>query len=239
MRPVIRFVLLALVLLMVAMVSALTAMRMAIHGREVAVPKLVGLAPAEAEREAIANGLLLAVEARFYSPQVPEGRIMSQVPAPGAKVRRGWRVRVAESLGPQRMITPNLVGQSPRAAEINVRRRGLELGGMAVARIPELPPDQVVAQNPAPNAGATSPKISVLVTAPVEPQAYLMPPFIGMNLADASKALQEAGMKLGPITMVAPEAANSVRSSGSIVKQNPAPGQKVLPGTVVSFEVAK
>ena len=41
---------LALVLVIVAMVSALTAMRFAIHGQEVAVPPLVGLAPAEAER---------------------------------------------------------------------------------------------------------------------------------------------------------------------------------------------
>ena len=50
MKSAIRFALLALVLVIVAMVSALTAMRFAIHGQEVAVPAVVGLAPAEAER---------------------------------------------------------------------------------------------------------------------------------------------------------------------------------------------
>src|SRR6266705_1798407 len=146
MRTFFRLLLLALVLLSVALVSALTAMRLAIHGREVAVPRLIGITPAEAERSANANGLLFETENRFYSAVIPEGRIMSQVPPPGASVRRGWRVRVAESLGPQRVMIPNFIGQSSRAAEINVHRRGLELGTIAVAHIADLPADQVVAQ---------------------------------------------------------------------------------------------
>ena len=40
MKRSIRYILLALMLLLVAMTSALTAMRFAIHGREVSVPKL-------------------------------------------------------------------------------------------------------------------------------------------------------------------------------------------------------
>src|SRR6266705_1401777 len=103
MRTFFRLLLLALVLLSVALVSALTAMRLAIHGREVAVPRLIGMIPAEAERSANGNGLLFETENRFYSAAIPEGRIMSQVPPPGARVRRGSRVRVAESLGPQRV----------------------------------------------------------------------------------------------------------------------------------------
>ena len=50
MKSAIRFAMLALVLVIVAMVSSLTAMRFAIHGQEVAVPSLVGLTPTEAER---------------------------------------------------------------------------------------------------------------------------------------------------------------------------------------------
>ena len=88
MRAFFRFVLLALVLVIVAMASALTAMRIAIHGREVIVPKLVGLTPSQAERLALQNGLLIDTENRFYSTEVPEGRILSQTPQPGTKVRR-------------------------------------------------------------------------------------------------------------------------------------------------------
>ncbi|MGB0048926.1 MAG: PASTA domain-containing protein, partial [Terriglobales bacterium] len=91
--------LLALVLMTVALISALSAMQMAIHGREVAIPKLVGMSPLEAERAGSALGLQVVVERQFYSPEIPEGKIMTQVPPPGTKVRRGWSVRVAQSLG--------------------------------------------------------------------------------------------------------------------------------------------
>src|SRR5204863_41141 len=89
-----------LVLVIVAMVSALTAMRLAIHGQEVQVPPLVGLAPADAERVIAGLGLQMSIERQYYSPQIPEGRIMSQLPLPGTKVRQGWHVRVAVPVAP-------------------------------------------------------------------------------------------------------------------------------------------
>src|ERR1700690_2287220 len=103
-----RIVLLTLVLLTVALVSALTAMRLAIHGREVTIPKVVGMTPLEAERAGSAFGLQLIVEREFYSADVPEGRIITQVPPPGTKVRRGWSVPRARSRGPQRLTNPDV-----------------------------------------------------------------------------------------------------------------------------------
>ena len=95
MRQFFRMLLLVLVLLTVALISAVTAMQFAIHGREVAIPKLVGMTPLEAERAASASGLQVAVERQFYSPDIPEGKIMTQMPLPETKVRRGWMIRVA------------------------------------------------------------------------------------------------------------------------------------------------
>ena len=117
MKSFFRVALLALLLVIVALVSALTAMRFAIHGQEVAVPALVGLTPADAERAAAALGLQVQIERQYYSPQIPEGRITSQLPTPGTKVRRGWDLRVAQSLGPQRVAIPDVGGESERAAE--------------------------------------------------------------------------------------------------------------------------
>src|SRR5690242_12329344 len=111
-------------------------MRFAIHGREVRVPKFIGLKPAEAERMANSEGLVLSFESRFYSSEVPEGYIVSQAPVPDTKVRRGWKVRVAESLGAQRASIPNVVGQSERVAELNITRRGLEIGSVATIHFP-------------------------------------------------------------------------------------------------------
>lgn len=233
MRAFLRVVLLGLVLVLVALVSALTAMRFAIHGREATVPKLVGLTPADARREAALNGLLLVTENRFYSADVPAGRIVSQLPQPGERVRRGWQVRVAESLGPQRRMIPNLLGESERAAEINLRRHGLEIG--TVAAIPQAGGmiEDVVAQSPAPDAAASSPVVSLLVVGPPPPPEYVMPSLVGRRLADVTPQLEQAGIKIGKVEEVAGSA------TGMILRQSPPPGQKIAAGSAISVQISK
>jgi beta-lactam-binding protein with PASTA domain len=213
MKSFFRVALLALLLVVVALVSALTAMRFAIHGQEVAVPALVGLTPAEAERAAAALGLQIQIERQYYSAQIPEGRITSQLPMPGTKVRRGWDLRVAQSLGPQRVAIPDVAGESERAAELNIRRRGLDISSTAQMQMPGTPADQVLAQSPPANASqVAAPKINLLVTAAVDGQAYVMPSFIGQPLGTASRALQDSGFKLGNIS-VAQAPANGATTS--------------------------
>src|ERR1017187_6204319 len=56
MKSFFRFAILALTLVVVALVSALTAMRFAIHGQEVEVPAIVGLTPADAGRSVAGLG---------------------------------------------------------------------------------------------------------------------------------------------------------------------------------------
>jgi beta-lactam-binding protein with PASTA domain len=190
-----RYSLLAFILLTVAFFSALAAMRMAIHGREVEVPKLVGLSPEEAEQQALDSGLLVEVENRFYSSSIPQGHILSQLPNPGVRVRRGWRVHLTESLGPQTVIVPNVVGQSLRFAEVNLRRRGLEPGDIALLNMPGRPPDQVIAQTPAAGAvGIAKPKVGLLATPPPTDTEYIMPSVVGLPIAEAVRQLEKAGI---------------------------------------------
>jgi len=235
---------LALVLIVVAMLSGLTAMRFAIHGQEVAVPPLVGMTPTEAERALSGLGLQLNIERQYYSPQIPEGRIMSQLPLPGTKVRRGWQLRVAQSLGPTRVAVPDVTGQSEHAAELNIRRRGLEISSMAAVETSGIPADQVLAQNPAANATQlVAPKINLLVSSNGDAQAFVMPSFIGQPLGSVSRTLQDAGFRLGNVSAApvadAPADQPPVQPSPAsiIVSQVPAAGQKVAAGATVSFEV--
>jgi eukaryotic-like serine/threonine-protein kinase len=252
MKSFFRFAMMALVLVVVALVSALTAMRFAIHGQVVDVPAVVGLTPSDAERTVAGLGLQIEVERQYYSPQIPEGRIMTQLPLPGTKVRRGWQVRVAQSLGPQRVVIPDVTKQSERAAEWNIQRRGLEVASTAEMQLPGTPADQVLAQSPPANASQVeAPRTSLLVTVASDPPAYVMPSFVGQPLGTAARTLQDAGFKLGNIS-VAPPTANSMSGAAlavpaappvqplpasMIVAQTPPAGQKVLIGAVVNFEV--
>jgi beta-lactam-binding protein with PASTA domain len=242
MKAFFRFVLLSLVLLVVALVSALTAMRFAIHVREVAVPNLVNMSPADARKTLEDNGLRLEVERQYYSADVPEGKVLSQMPPAGSKVRRGWTVHVAQSLGPQRVAVPSVMGESERAAEINIHRRGLELGAVAQMQMPGTPADEVLSQNPPPNAsGIAAPKISLLVAQPSQPQAFVMPNFVGQALGTAKLALQDAGLRVGNVTIsprFADRSATGEFSLSSLIEsQNPAAGEKVTAGAAIDFEV--
>jgi len=246
MRRFFRWLVRALVLMVVFMAAALTAMRFAIHGRQTAVPKIVGMTPHDAETALEANGLVLERTDRFYSAEIPAGRIVSQAPSPGEQVRRGWRVRVAESMGPQRVTIPDLTGDSERSAEINIRRRGLELGTMAIATIPDATPDQIVAQSPPANAlNVSAPKVSMLVAASEDRKSYVMPDLRGRSEDEAVNAIVGAGLKVGNISSQPPpggdENSPETLPAGTriVTKTVPAAGQRVWDGQAISLEVTR
>lgn len=174
---------------------------------------------------------------------------MTQMPPAGTKVRRGWMVRVAQSLGPQRVAIPDVTGQSERVAEMSIRRRSLDLASIAQVNLPDTTADQVVSQNPPANAsGVATPRISLLVSNGPEPAAFVMPELTGQPLGSATLALQDAGLRVGRVSMVAtptpaegqipsPTPATQPNSASMIVTQNPAAGQKIVAGSAVNFEV--
>lgn len=264
MRALLRYVSMALVLLVVALVSALTAMRFAIHGREVKVPDLRGKTPAEAHRLAEDAGLAISIERSYYSAQVPEGRVLSQAPDAGTIVRRGWELRVTLSLGPQRITVPNVTGASERAADLILAQRGIEIESTAHVEVARTQAGEVVAQNPPANSSdVAAPKVSLLVADQAAPQAFVMPSFVGQPLGTATNTLRDAGFVLGRVTLVpasvpeqpgfaAPEPAVPQTSSPAvptpalipspspasiIVSQEPAPESKVLVGSAINFTV--
>ncbi|HEX3572327.1 MAG TPA: PASTA domain-containing protein [Acidobacteriaceae bacterium] len=244
-------------MVVVALISAFIAMRLAIHGREAVVPPLIGLSVAEASSAAGHQGLHLTVENRFYSSDVPAGHVLSQDPPTGFRVRRDWPVRITESLGSQRVSIPDLVGQSERIAMITIRQLGLEPG--SVIRMPVSgTPDVVIAQSPAPDAGEMmSPRISLMVSDALQPSdsgsadsaAYVMPSLVGLSYAAAAARSSSAGLKLvvaeeviappGPVGApagpVAPAAAGTAAAGSAPAAASPAPAPAPVPtsGTVV------
>lgn len=178
---------------------------------------------------------------------------MTQIPPPGTKVRRGWWVRVAQSLGPLRVAIPNVTGGSERVAELNVQRRGLSLGSVAHISLPDVAIDRVISQSPSANAsGVSAPKINLLVNDGTGSPEYLMPNLTGQPLGSAMLALQDAGIKVGKVSVVplfppspgAPQTASGALSAvtepsaaSMIVTQTPTPGQKIVAGSAVNFEV--
>jgi beta-lactam-binding protein with PASTA domain len=252
----------ALAMVAVALVSAFIAMRLAIHGREVEVPSLSGLTVVDASKRAAQDGLNLTLENRFYSNDVPAGRILAQDPIAGSRVRREWEVRITESLGAQAVAIPDLTGQSERAATVSIRRLSLDLGAVAHLAVPG-DPDVVLAQTPPANSGGVDgPRVSLLVSDPPGPDqlsAYVMPSLLGLTYSAAASRAAAAGLHLvtapdptqaaasaaapqppPPATQAAvpaptqPESPSSnPRPTGVITAQLPQPGRRVQKGDAV------
>ena len=62
-----------------------------------------------------------------------------------------------------------------------------------------------------------------------------MPDFVGRPLAEASSAIEQAGLHLGEVSSV--EMTSAAHST--ILRQSPLPGQRVTAETVVTFDVAR
>jgi eukaryotic-like serine/threonine-protein kinase len=182
------------------LVSAAITLRFALHVREVVVPDLTGRTMVEASQSALTTGVDLVIENRFYSTTVPAGRILSQSPIADTVVRHGWQVRVAESLGPQQVTIPDVVGETVRDASIDVRRDQLDLGTLAHIEAPG-EEELVLAQTPPPNAGVDQPRINLLLSSAPQVSAagFVLPSFAGLTSAGAVRAASELGLIISAV----------------------------------------
>jgi len=204
----------AVLMLVVFVLFAGIALRLALHAREVAIPDLAGLTVAQASDAALHNGLDLNIEDKFYSRTVPAGRILSQAPAAGSRVRKGWVVRVTESLGPQQVTIPDVVGEPVREASLDLRKASLDLGTLAHIDAPG-DTDMVLSQTPPPDAGVDQPRVNLLLSqqGAGESDAFAMPSFVGMSWPAANRAAIALGLRvaaageMAPVAIPAPAAA--------------------------------
>jgi beta-lactam-binding protein with PASTA domain len=254
-----------LLLLTIALVSALITMRLAIHGAEVHVPALQGMTVPQAVVELRAKGLQAGIDGHFYSATLPAGEVLTQSPAPGTLVRKSWRVRVTVSLGPQKVAIPAVDGMNETMAAITIRRTGLQVGNVVAMPYAYAPETTVIAQTPAPRAtDVQGPRVSILTSqsAPSPENASVMPDLTGESFTQAALAILHAGFKLAPlqnVTSAAPStgktnppaltsapAVSSIQSlptptasvpTGAVVAQVPAAGSRIPAGSTIQLTV--
>jgi beta-lactam-binding protein with PASTA domain len=240
-----------MLLVAVAMISAITTMHFAIHGAEVKIPALKGMTVSEARSQAAGMGLNLDVDNRYYSSDIAAGHILSQSPSPGTVVRREWHVRVSESLGPQKVDVPDTVGTDARVAALRLRRAGLQVGVTAKLPWSGTEDNTVLAQDPpAHSHGIAQPSVNILVAAPdnAAPDGYVMPDLAGLPVTTAIEQLNSVGLKVDPPSYVdvnippvgSGGAAPALPTApGSVIAQQPLAGARVDQKTVIKLVAAK
>lgn len=93
----------------------------------VLAPDLVGRDAADARLTAQDAGLLVKVEHTRHDPDIPEGQVISQVPAPGSTTSRNALVRLTVSEGPRRVAVPDVSGLTVQQARDRAAEAGLRL----------------------------------------------------------------------------------------------------------------
>ena len=231
---VFRMGLLVFILAAAAFLSAVTAMRFAIQGREVTMPNLVGKSSADAQAILQGRGLQLKVVDRVYSA-LPANAVARQNPPEGERMKITQIAHVVLSLGPQNVTTPMLVGESLRVARIQLLQVGLQLGEVTSYAGPATLSDTILQQTPLPGTRAASPRVDLLVAQGESPASYVMPWVVGMSLPDADRLLSSAGFKLSKTTFVP----SPQWPKGAITEQTPEPGSKITSDTPIEMVVAQ
>ncbi|MEI4271051.1 Stk1 family PASTA domain-containing Ser/Thr kinase [Klenkia sp. LSe6-5] len=183
---------------------------------------LVGLPYEEASAAVQAlGGDLEVVRADGRSDDVAVGSVMSVDPAPGTELRRGDTVTLTVAVGPATAEVPDLVGADPDEAQAQLEEQGF-LVRLAEGRSNDVPAGQVMGVSP---SGTQPYGQTVTLTVSQGKVQVVVPDVTGKSLADATAALEDAGLQVTSSTFI---------TGDRVVRQSPAAGQTVDQGTTVS-----
>ncbi len=227
-----RMALLVFILAAAAFLSAITAMRIAIHGREVNMPNLVGKNVSEANGLLRSRGLVLRVADHIYS-ELPINVVVRQSPPPGMLMKVSQQGHVVLSLGQRQLQIPLLEGNSLRASRIELLRAGLQVGEVSGISTPDEPLDTVILQTPRPGGGAATPRVDVLVSQGQRDSYFVMPHLVGLNEIDAQHRMDVAGLRRKVNYVTAPQWPH-----GAVIDQSPLAGQRISASITIDITVA-
>lgn len=173
------------------------------HGYELEVPDLKGYSLHEAESELEKMELKFVVlDSSEYYPDKPILSVISQYPAPGAKVKPGKEVRLTiNPSGPRLVRVPDLVERSRRRAIYDLESKGFRLG--RISYVPYIGKDMVVAAQH--NGRELSPNdylpkgsvIDLVVGLGLDNELIEVPYLLGKNFATVKNILLSRGLNLG------------------------------------------
>ncbi|SQD95619.1 Serine/threonine-protein kinase PK-1 [Parafrankia sp. Ea1.12] len=220
----------------VCLVLGVLMLRSLVGGGKPEVPKLIGLAKADAEQDLRDAGLAFTYGAEIASAQIPQGHVVEQDPKDGAAVSDGAVVTLRLSSGVPKATVPDLAGLTVDQALPKLTEAKLADGGRSSEASDTVPQGQVVRTEPA--AGAVvDPSTSVKLVLSSGPSSVAVPSdIIGMTFDEAKARLDSLNLNL---TVQQSNVASDSVDPGHVVRSSPDPGQRVNAGGAVTLFVAQ
>ena len=207
--------------------------------RAVVTPDVTGLNIAQAMDVLQDKGLIASKEKESASDEtIPAGSVVRQNPVAGSVVRAGRKVRLTLSEGGNLIYVPDICGKTLPEAEILLTRAVLAVGNVTGIYSDEVNIDQIIAQEPLPgHIVKPSSMIDIVMSkGPASLMGFLvMPYFVGKSSADASLNLNEMGFEVAETE----EVINNNIKPGTIIKQEPSPGDMLSKDSVIKFFISQ
>ena len=236
-RKTLAYVQFFLLLLIVFLASAVFSSRLIQKGEIVSVPDVSGKTLAEAERDLARKRLALQEKGVEFSDRQERGKIISQEPAAGSKVRVNRPVRVLLSGGSELVEIPGLVGRSLEAASKALSENGLQRGLISQIHTPKYAAGRIIAQEPVPGEQRikrTTPLNFLVSQGEIEPR-FLMPDLIGREASPCLSRLKEKGFKVADVRY----SYYPGLDSGIIIGQSPPLGSAIAKRSLITLEVSR
>ena len=166
--------------------------------------------------------------AEQHDDDLPAGTVVGFEPAAGTDLRRGDVVTVFVSLGHEPVAVPDVTGQTPEQAVSNLEAAGFTVTRGEDGRSAAVDIGEVMTIAPGPAEGPQPFGSTVTITVSVGLPLVPVPDVVGMNLEEATSALQAAGLVVDSTKFLG----NKVR------QQQPAAAEVVEQGSTVKILVA-
>ncbi len=234
-----------------------------VRGKSLPTPNLIGKSLADARATCSDLGVALKVDPKMRrnSDKVPADHVAWQNRTPGATnlIKRGTNIIVGLSDGPLVLHVPDLRGQSSGTAVLRLSQSNLRIGSLAYAEVPAsvqsampaaetlnangggqapvpAPRERIVAADPPiGTVVAAQTPISLLISTPPQPPAYVMPDLIDHSLDQVRPYLEGHGLKISTVKF---EEYPGI-ADGIIIRQFPTRGSPVSARDAVSVVVSK
>jgi serine/threonine-protein kinase len=205
----------------------------AFNADRVTVPSLAGMSQKEAAAVVAEIGLSAEIGEEIFSEDIPAGRVISSSPAGGGKIAKAGVVKLIISKGKERILIPNLIGQTPDIATQQLADLGLRVG-----EIFEVYSEQA-------EKGFIA-KIEPLVGAEVKPNSLVnifvskgneqvsLASYVGLGGEQALSELTQAGFDVKPTYKFS----DSVLT-GLVISQIPASAPLVDKGSEITLDISK
>ncbi len=205
-------------------------------GDESVVPSIVGMDIETAKSILKDEGFKWEISSEEFSTKKPKFTILNQYPPAGLKVKSGRTIEIVLSKGGESSFVEELRGYTLRQAKLRLMEDGLQPGLVTYDYDDNCGPGTIIRTYPPAGAevkaGTT---VDLVLNLHKGEKLILVPDYIGMELGEVEKDLEDKGLAMGDIDYVE---SDSVLPE-TVLSQSLVAGMEVELNTIISFTVSK